>query len=135
MTTITPHRSNAQRLTALELANAIRIERAALKRSLKAGELDILKVIEDPPECLLTARVAKVIGSCKGYGEVKVAEVLGECGVSNRKKLGGISERQRSALLDVLSGISRRGDQCECGEAKPFRSVMCAACRREDVAA
>src|SRR5262245_60861138 len=90
----TPDRSPSQRMDALRLANAIRTERAALKRDLKAGRARIEQVLDDPPEFLHTAKVSDIMLAVPRYGRVKVAKVLQRCRISPSKTVAGLSERQ-----------------------------------------
>lgn len=98
----TPDRSPSQRMDALRLANAIRTERAALKRDLKAGRVRIEQVLNNPPEFLHTAKVSDIMLAVPRYGRVKVAKVLQRCRISPSKTVAGLSERQRSELIDAL---------------------------------
>lgn len=98
----TPDRSPSQRLEALKLANAVRTERAALKRDLKAGRIRIEAVLLDPPECVHSAKVADIMLAVPRYGRVKVTKVLQRCRISPSKTVIGLSERQRGELVDAL---------------------------------
>jgi hypothetical protein len=98
----TPDRSPSQRLEALKLANAVRTERASLKRDLKAGRVRIEAVLSDPPECVHTAKVAEIMLAVPRYGRVKVAKILQRCRISPSKTVIGLSERQRGELIDAL---------------------------------
>lgn len=98
----TPDRSPSQRMEALRLANAIRTERAALKRDLKAGRVRIEQVLGNPPEYLHTAKVSDIMLAVPRYGRVKVAKVLQRCRISPSKTVAGLSERQRTELIDAL---------------------------------
>ncbi len=99
---MTPDRSPTQRMEALRLANAIRSERAALKRDLKAGRVRIEQVLGDPPEYLHTAKVSEIMLAVPRYGRVKVAKVLQRCRISPSKTVAGLSERQRTELIEAL---------------------------------
>jgi hypothetical protein len=98
----TPDRSPSQRLEALKLANAVRTERASLKRDLKAGRLRIETVLSAPPECVHSAKVADIMLAVPRYGRVKVAKILQRCRISPSKTVIGLSERQRGELIDAL---------------------------------
>lgn len=98
----TPDRSPSQRLEALKLANAVRTERAALKRDLKAGRLRIESVLQSPPPCVHSAKVADIMLAVPRYGRVKVAKILQRCRISPSKTVIGLSERQRVELVDAL---------------------------------
>lgn len=98
----TPDRSPSQRLEALKLANAVRTERATLKRDLKAGRVRIETVLSDPPECVHSAKVADIMLAVPRYGRVKVTKILQRCRISPSKTVIGLSERQRGELIDAL---------------------------------
>ena len=98
----TPDRSPSQRLEALKLANAVRTERATLKRDLKAGKARIEDVLANPPECVHSAKVADIMLAVPRYGRVKVAKILQRCRISPSKTVIGLSERQRGELIDAL---------------------------------
>ena len=98
----TPDRSPSQRLEALKLANAVRTERASLKRDLKGGRVRIETVLSDPPECVHSAKVADIMLAVPRYGRVKVAKILQRCRISPSKTVIGLSERQRGELIDAL---------------------------------
>ncbi len=98
----TPDRSPSQRLEALKLANAVRTERATLKRDLKAGRVRIEQVLADPPECVHSAKVADIMLAVPRYGRVKVSKILQRCRISPSKTVVGLSERQRGELIDAL---------------------------------
>ncbi len=100
--TSTPDRSPDQRLEALQRANAIRIQRAELKRLLKSGDVAITDVLADPPEYLLTAKVIDLLLAVPRIGRVKANRVLTGCRIAPSKTVGGLSDRQRSELIDLL---------------------------------
>lgn len=97
-----PERSLDQRMEALRRANEIRSRRAQLKRDLKAGEISIVDVIADPPEFVLTAKVFDMLMAVPKYGKVKATRFLNTCRISQGKTIGGLSDRQRTELLEVL---------------------------------
>lgn len=98
-----PERSLNQRMDALARANRIRSERARLKRELKAGRLSIHTLLLDPPEYLETAKVFDMMLAVPKYGRVKVNKILSTCRISPSKTIGGLSERQRSELVFMLT--------------------------------
>ncbi len=98
----TPVRSPSQRMEALQKANAIRSQRAQLKKELKSGELEIVAVLKDPPEFLKTAKVMDLLLVVPKFGRVKAARVLTRCRISQAKTVGGLSERQRAELCETL---------------------------------
>ncbi len=89
-------------MEALQKANAIRSQRAQLKKELKSGELEIVAVLKDPPEFLKTAKVMDLLLVVPKFGRVKAARVLTRCRISQAKTVGGLSERQRTELCETL---------------------------------
>ncbi len=97
-----PERSLVQRMEALERANQIRARHAQLKRDLKAGRQPIHELLLDPPDYLQTAKVFDLLLAVPKYGHVKVNKILSQCRISPSKTLGGLSERQRTELVDLM---------------------------------
>ena len=101
-TSTAPERSLNQRMDALARANQIRIQRAQLKRDLKAGRRSIHSLLLDPPEYVETAKVFDMLLAVPKYGRVKVNKILQQCRISPSKTIGGLSERQRTELVGLL---------------------------------
>jgi hypothetical protein len=97
-----PERSLDQRMEALRRANQIRSRRAQLKKDLKSGRTSIQAVIADPPEFVMTAKVFDMLMAVPKYGKVKATRFLTTCRISHGKTIGGLSDRQRSELLEHL---------------------------------
>ena len=98
----TPERSLDQRMEALRRANDIRSQRAKLKRDLKSGQVTIQRIIAHPPDYVLTAKVFDMLMAVPKYGKVKATKFLNHCRISQGKTMGGLSERQRNELLELL---------------------------------
>jgi hypothetical protein len=99
---LTPERSLTQRKEALKKANDVRTRRAKLKRDLKAGRTQIQGLLLDPPDYLLTAKVADLLLKVPKYGRVKVNRALTHCRISPSKTIGGLSQRQRNELVAYM---------------------------------
>lgn len=89
-------------MEALRKANEIRTRRAQLKKELKNGETDIVQVLSNPPEFLVTAKVMDLLLVVPKFGRVKATRVLTRCRISQAKTVGGLSDRQRTELIDTL---------------------------------
>jgi hypothetical protein len=94
----TPARS-AQRLEALRKANEIRVGRAQLKKELAAGTVRIEEILAQPPDCAKTERVSALLLAVPKYGQVRVSRLLTKTRISDSKRLGGLSDRQRTELI------------------------------------
>jgi hypothetical protein len=97
-----PGRSREQRLRALRLANEIRSARAQLKKDLASGKIEPAQILAQPPEYVQTARVRDVLLALPKIGSVKAGRILTDCGIAHSKTLGGLTERQRTELLNRL---------------------------------
>ena len=97
-----PERSLLQRMEALQRANDIRSRRAQLKRDLKAGRQPIHELLLDPPSYLETAKVFDLLLAVPKYGRVKVNKILTTCRISPSKTIGGLSQRQRGELVELM---------------------------------
>ena len=97
-----PERSLDQRMEALQRANDVRVRRAQLKRDLKAGRESIEDILLDPPEYVSTAKVFDMLMAVPKFGRVKAARLLNQCRISQSKTVGGLSERQRTELVELL---------------------------------
>jgi len=111
--TTAPPLTRDQRLDALREGNRIRVARADLKREVREmsstrAEALVRRLIEDPPDDLLTMRVEELMRAVPKLGEGKVAKLLRRVGVSPSKTLGGLTERQREALRVELEAIGRQ---------------------------
>ena len=89
-------------MDALRRANEIRSQRAELTKRLKSGELAVYELIDDPPDYELTAKVFDMIVAAPKYGKVKATRLLNQCRISQGKTLGGLSDRQRQELVELL---------------------------------
>ena len=97
-----PERTVDERRNALEEANRVRFARAATKRDLKNGDLDVYDLLMDPSEELRGAKVEEMLLAMKGMGRIKVTRVLREAGISRSKTLVGLTHGQRDRLLGAL---------------------------------
>ena len=89
-------------MEALQRANQIRTQRAQLKRDLRAGKTSIDRLLVSPPEYLETAKVFDMLLATPKYGRVKANKILQQCRISPSKTVGGLSERQRTELVELL---------------------------------
>jgi hypothetical protein len=107
--TMTPERSTEQRMDALAWANEIRKFRAQLKRDVKAGKVPVVSVLlEELPAAqqgmVETMKVIDLLLVVPKVGRVKANRWLRDCLVSPSRTVGGMSDRQRMALVATLSG-------------------------------
>ena len=98
-----PLRSLDQRMDALKRANDVRVRRAKLKKDLKDGRTRIQAILAAPPEFVETAKVIDILMAVPKFGRVKAARFLNTCRISQSKTVGGLSERQRTELIDLFN--------------------------------
>jgi hypothetical protein len=89
-------------MDALQRANEIRTARAQLKRDLKAGRISVHDLLLNPPDYVQTAKVFDMLLAVPKYGRVKVGKILNVCRISPSKTIGGLSQRQRHELAQIL---------------------------------
>lgn len=102
MVALAPERSTDQRLESLRHANEIRISRARLKKAIKAGGIDPVATLRQPPDYMLSMKVSKFLETVPKLGAVKAARMMSIARVSYGKTVGGLSDRQRGELARLL---------------------------------
>ncbi|HTO26829.1 MAG TPA: integration host factor, actinobacterial type [Gaiellaceae bacterium] len=81
----------------------MRVKRAKLKKDLKLGKVRIEQVLGDPPEYVETAKVIDILMAVPKFGRVKAARFLNTCRISQSKTVGGLSDRQRTELIELFN--------------------------------
>jgi hypothetical protein len=101
-----PTRSDAQRADALGAALAARRERSRLRAALKARELRAVDVIAGAGEHPIwgTLRVSWLLESVPGIGAVRADRIMTELRIAPSRRIQGLGERQRAALVAELGG-------------------------------
>lgn len=100
---IPPERSLQQRYDALEVANAVRSYRSALKKALKAGKVSVVPLLKDPPKEIETMQIIDLVSAVPRIGKVKVNRLLYSCRIPPFKTISGMSERQRNEIITRLT--------------------------------
>jgi hypothetical protein len=98
-----PTRSLQQRMEALSQANEVRTYRAILKRDLKAGRVNVVDLLVEPPEMIETMKIFDLMMAVPKLGRTKVNRILSRCRISTSKTIDGMSARQRDELVHILS--------------------------------
>jgi len=97
-----PGRSATQRVDALAYGNRLRSRRAQLKRDVRARRVDAREILSNPPEWVLGMKVVDLMLAIPKLGRIKTNRVFANERISPSKTIGGLSERQRDALVGVL---------------------------------
>jgi S13-like protein len=100
MTVTLPERSLDQRLEALANANRIRSHRARLKVDVRAGRKSWTAALLD--EDCATMKVFDLLLCVPRVGRVKTNRIVCKAGVSPSKTIGGLTDRQIGALLELV---------------------------------
>jgi len=98
-----PQLSDEARKEALKKAAAARSARAALREQVKNGELtfaDVLAKAGDPVVDKLP--VLTLVESLPGFGKAKAAKLLTDLGISDTRRVKGLGDKQKAALLERL---------------------------------
>jgi hypothetical protein len=91
-----------QRHAALARANAIRLGRAALKRSIQAGHRHVVDVIADCPPEAASMPVVELLGAQHRWGETRALRLVRRAELPETKVVGQLTPRQRRALVGCL---------------------------------
>lgn len=102
-----PRPPEVDRAAASRAAVAARRRRAAVKAEVAAGRRTALDVAEaawrDPAGVEAGLRVRELLGSIRYLGPARVARLLDELGISDKKRVGGLGARQRTRLREHLT--------------------------------
>jgi hypothetical protein len=94
----------SQHMRALQAANDVRIARAALKRSIGAGERDVAEVVFTCPWMAETMSLGELLRSQRRWGRARVQKLLRSAELSETKTLNALTERQRTLLAGLIVG-------------------------------
>jgi len=94
-------------MQALARANRVRLARAELKRSIGRGEVDVSAVIRESPWETESMTLAELLTSQRRWGRTRARKLLGALALSENKRLGTLTPRQRVLLTSALNSKSR----------------------------
>ena len=92
-----------QHMQALERANRVRLARAELKRSIARGEAEAAEVIRDCPWETESMTLAELLTSQRRWGRTRARKFLVGLALTENKRLGTLTPRQRELLSGALS--------------------------------
>jgi hypothetical protein len=100
-----PVRSDAQRADALAAALAARRERSRLRAALKSRDLTASDVIAGASANPLwgAVRVSWLLECVPGIGAVRAERIMAALQIAPSRRVQGLGERQRAALLAELA--------------------------------
>jgi hypothetical protein len=100
-----PEITKEQREAALLKAGEVRRVRAETKELLKMGSLNFSELLAkaDEDDMYAGMKIASVLPSLPGLGKVKAKRLMEELQIADNRRLRGLGDRQRQALLERLA--------------------------------
>ncbi|MGQ0431579.1 MAG: integration host factor, actinobacterial type [Microthrixaceae bacterium] len=94
-----------QREQALAKAAIARRARAEIKEKLKMGSLTLAELLSQSAgdDHVGKMKVLAVIEALPGVGKVKARRTMEEIGIADSRRVRGLGEQQRKALLDAFT--------------------------------
>ncbi|MDI6871549.1 MAG: integration host factor, actinobacterial type [Bacillota bacterium] len=98
-----PKLTAEEKKKALKKAQDMRSKRADIRRRLKGGKLTLAEVLRrDNDEVIARMRVAYLLESLPKIGKVTTRKIMEEIGIDESRRVQGLGQRQRGALLAKL---------------------------------
>lgn len=91
-----------QYMIALHKANRVRLDRAAMKREIHANDRMLMRVIREPPECMLSCSVSEALCAQRRWGITRARKFLLPFGISESRKIEELTTRQRELICEAL---------------------------------
>ncbi len=91
-----------QHMQALERANRVRLARAELKRSIARGEVEAAEIVRECPWETESMTLAELLTSQRRWGRTRARKLLISLSLSENKRLGTLTSRQRLMLVGAL---------------------------------
>ena len=100
-----PQLTDEQRKQALAKAAEARRVRAEVKELLKTGSLSLPELFAkaDEDELIAGLKVEALIASMPGTGKIKAKRLMESIGISENRRIRGLGDKQREALLAEFS--------------------------------
>lgn len=100
-----PKLTDEQRKAALAKAAEARRVRAEVKELLKTGSLTMSELLEraDNEELLAGLKVESLVAAMPGTGKIKAKRLMEALGISENRRIRGLGDRQREALIAEFS--------------------------------
>lgn len=92
-----------QHMQALARANRVRLARAELKRAIARGDVEAADVVRDCPWETESMTLTELLTSQRRWGRTRARKFLLSLAISENKRLGTLTPRQRALLTTELS--------------------------------
>jgi hypothetical protein len=89
-------------MEALARANQVRLARAALKRDISAGCRNVSEVVLESPWEVDSMSLSELLCSQRRWGRARSRKLLASIALSEGKRVGTLTERQRRILVAAL---------------------------------
>ena len=100
-----PSLTPEQRQAALAKAAEARRARAEIKERLKMGSITLSELLQqaETDDMVAGIKVLAVLESLPGVGKVKARRTMDEVGIADTRRIRGLGDQQRKALLAAFS--------------------------------
>jgi hypothetical protein len=99
-----PSLSPEQRAAALAKAAEARTARAEVKNRLKLGSITLAEALASNDDTIGKLKVVSLLESLPGVGKVKARKLMEEIGIADNRRVQGLGQQQKAALLEQLGG-------------------------------
>ena len=97
-----PQLTPEQRAGALAKAAEARAARAELKNQLKNGAVSLAEALSSSDSTVGKLKVVSLLESLPGVGKVKARKIMEEIGIADNRRVQGLGQQQKQALLAQL---------------------------------
>ncbi|MFL0579463.1 integration host factor, actinobacterial type [Dietzia sp. 179-F 9C3 NHS] len=104
-----PPLTSEQRQQALEKAATVRKMRAALKKDIAAGKVNVASLVEgefgpyaEHAEAINKTKTQDLLQAMRGVGVTKAASLMQRCSIAENRRLGGLGHDQRRRLVHAI---------------------------------
>lgn len=97
-----PQLTPEQRAQALAKAAEARAARAELKNQLKMGSVSLAEALSSNDATVGKLKVVSLLESLPGVGKVKARKIMDDIGIAENRRVQGLGQQQKSALLEQL---------------------------------
>lgn len=98
-----PQLTPEQRADALAKAAIARAARAEIKNQLKIGSMSLAEALSSTDSAVGKLKVVSMLESLPGVGKVKARRIMDDIGIADNRRVQGLGQQQRAALLEQLS--------------------------------
>ena len=97
-----PQLTPEQRTAALAKAAEARAARAEMKNRLKNGSVSLAEALASTDSTVGKMKVVSLLESLPGVGKVKARKLMEDIGIADNRRVQGLGQQQKSALLEQL---------------------------------